>query len=217
MSFDAHDMQAALMHELKNNLGQLTMALDDLPVLGMAEYDAKVDGARLICRRSAERLQQALLVYKASQDALRPHIDAHSPLDFLRELDDAARSLGRGRLETETLMGDQVPDVWFFDRGLVEMALMNALHNALAYARARLRIEADLVDGCLAFTVRDDSPGYPENILVHGGEPSVESVKGTGLGLRFARLIAELHTNQGRKGSLRLYNDNGAVFSLLLP
>jgi signal transduction histidine kinase len=217
MSFDANDMHAALMHELKNNLGQLTMALDDLPVLGLPEHDAKVDAARLICRRSGERLQQALLVYKAARGVLRPQVDAHSPIDFLRELDDAARSLGRGRLHIDTLIGDQVPEYWFFDRALVEMALMNALHNALAYARARIQLEADLTDGCLAFTVRDDSAGYPESILAQAGEPGVESVKGTGLGLHFARLIAELHDNQGRRGSLQLRNDAGAVFSLLLP
>ncbi len=217
MSFSATDMHAALMHELKNNLGQLSMTLDGLPVLGMAEHDARVDEARLICRRSAERLQQALLVYKASQDALRPMIDAHSPVDFLRELDDNARSLARGRLEVESLLGDQVPDLWFFDRSLAEMALLNALHNALAYARTRIRLEVDMADGRLAFTVRDDSGGYPEAILACGGEQAVESIKGTGLGLHFARLIAEAHENQGRKGELRLYNDGGAVFTLLLP
>jgi signal transduction histidine kinase len=40
---------------------------------------------------------------------------------------------------------------------------------------------------------------------------------GTGLGLQFARLIAQSHDNQGRTGELRLHNDQGAVFTLLLP
>lgn len=217
MSFDAADMQAALMHELKNNLGLLSMTLDDLPVLGMPEHDAKVDSARLICRRSAERLQQALLMYKASRGLLRPMIDAHAPLDFLREMDDTARSLARGRLTVETFLGDQVPDLWFFDRSLVELALLNAVHNALAYAQASLRLEADVQDGGLLFTVRDDSRGYPESLLASDDLDSVESTKGTGLGLRFARLIADLHENQGRHGELRLFNEGGAVFQLWLP
>jgi signal transduction histidine kinase len=217
MTFDTTDMHAALMHELKNNLGLLTITLDGMPVLGITEHDTKLDEARLICQRSVERLQQALLIYKADRQSLRPVIDAHSPLDLLRELGDNASSLARNRLTVETLLGEQVPDIWFFDRGLVEMAILNAIHNALAYARSSIRIEADLLDDCLAITVRDDSSGYPVQILAYDGEQGFSGGQGTGLGLRFAQLIAELHENKGRVGSLRLYNDAGAVFSLLLP
>lgn len=217
MTFDTTDMHAAFMHELKNNLGLLTMTLDSMPLLGMAEHDTKLDEARLICQRSVERLQQALLIYKADRQTLHPVIDAYSPLDLLRELGDNAHSLARGRLDVTILMSEQVPDLWFFDRGLVEMAMLNALHNALAYARTNIRIEADMRDDYLAFTVRDDSSGYPEQILALEGEQAYSGGLGTGLGLRFARLIAELHENQGRIGKLKLHNEAGAVFSLLLP
>ena len=217
MKFDTSDMHAALMHELKNNLGQLTMTLDGMPVLGIPEHDRKLDDARLICQRSVERLQEALLIYKAADQTLHPFIDAYSPLDMLRELGDNATSLARNRLTVETLVGDQVPDLWFFDWNLVELAMLNAIHNALAYARSGIRIEADMQDGFLAFTVRDDSEGYPQQVLASAGESVASGGKGSGLGLRFARLIAELHENHGRNGTLRLYNDAGAVFSLLLP
>jgi len=217
MKFDTSDMHAALMHELKNNLGQLTMTLDGMPVLGIPEHDRKVDDARLICQRSVERLREALLVYKAADQTLRPFIDAYSPLDMLRELRDNASSLARNRLTVDTLVGDQVPDLWFFDWNLVELAMLNAIHNALAYARSGIRIEADMQEGYLAFTIRDDSEGYPQQVLASAGESVASGGKGSGLGLRFARLIAELHENQGRNGTLRLYNDGGAEFSLLLP
>ena len=217
MKFDTSDMHAALMHELKNNLGQLTMTLDGMPVLGIPEHDRKLDDARLICQRSVERLQEALLVYKAADQTLHPFIDAYSPLDMLRELGDNATSLARNRLTVETLVGDQVPDLWFFDWNLVELAMLNAIHNALAYAHSGIRIEADMQEGYLAFTIRDDSEGYPQQVLASAGESVASGGKGSGLGLRFARLIAELHENQDRNGTLRLYNDGGAVFSLLLP
>ena len=217
MTFDSTDMHAALMHELKNNLGQLAMTLDGMPWLDIPEHDTKLDEARLICQRSVERLQQALLVYKAERQALHPVIDAHSPLDLLRELGGNASSLARNRLNIETLVGEQVPDLWFFDRALVEVALLNAIHNALAYARSRIVIAADVQEGCLTFTIRDDSDGFPAQILSCCGEGAIPSGMGTGLGLRFAQMIAELHENQGRIGSLRLHNDAGAVFSMLLP
>ena len=215
--FDITDMHAALMHELKNNLGLLTMTLDGMPRLGLAEHDARVDEARLICQRSVERLQQALYIYKAAGPGLRPVIDAYSPVDLLSELGDNAASLARGRLQVEVLAGEQVPALWFFDRSLVELALLNAIHNALAYAKGLIRIEADMRDGYLALTVRDDSNGYPQQILASGGLDAGAASKGTGLGLRFARLIAELHENQGRRGQLQLANDQGAVFTVLLP
>ncbi len=217
MKFDSIDMYAALMHELKNNLGLLTITLDTIPLRGDAEHDGRLDGARLLCQRSIERLQQALLIYKASNKELHPVVDAFSPVDMLRELRDTAHSLARDRLLIDTLVGDQVPELWFFDRSLVEMAMINGIHNSLAYAQSRLRIEADMVNGCLAFSVRDDSPGYPAAILDCGSEGATCASSGTGLGLRFSQLIAEAHENQGRRGELRLFNEHGAVFQLLLP
>jgi len=217
MKLVATDMYAALIHELKNNLGLLSMTLDAIPRRGDSEHDGRLDDARLLCQLSTERLQQALLIYKAANKELHPVVDAYSPLEMLRELRDTAHSLARERLAIDTLVGDQVPELWFFDRSLVEMAMINAIHNSLAHARSAIRIEADMVDGGLAFTIRDDSSGYPEHILACGIGGAAYSSSGTGLGLRFARLIAEAHENQGRFGELRLFNENGAVFQFVLP
>lgn len=217
MKFDAKDMYAALMHEIKNNLGLLTMNLDAIPASGEADRDKRLDDARLLCQRSVERLQQALLIYKSANGELHPVVDAYSPREMLQELRDTALSLTRDRLKVETLIGDDVPVLGFFDRTLVAMALTNAVHNSLAHAQSAIRIEAEMVEGCLAFTVRDDSPGYPRHILESGAGARPFSSSGTGLGLRFARMIAEAHENDGRFGDLRLFNENGAVFRLLLP
>jgi K+-sensing histidine kinase KdpD len=110
-----------------------------------------------------------------------------------------------------------VPALWFFDRDLVEMALINAIHNSLAYARSALRIEANMMEGYLALSVHDDSAGYPEHILGSTAMNASYRSSGTGLGLQFSSLIAQSHDNQGRLGELRLHNDQGAVFCLLLP
>lgn len=216
MKLDTSALYATLMHELKNNLGLLVMTLDAIPLNGTVEHDGRLDDARLICQRGVDRLQQALLIYKAVNKELHPVLDAYSPLDILKDLRDSARSLAHDRLQVDTRVGELVPPIWFFDRSLVELALMNAIHNSLAHAKSMMRIEVDMVDGCMAFTVRDDSPGYPESALNHEAR-SVATQGGTGLGLRFAQLIAEAHENQGRTGELRLMNDRGAVFRFLLP
>lgn len=215
--FSTADFQAALMHELKNHLGLLGMTLEQVPMLGDAAHDAPLDDARLLCQGVADRLRQALWLYKAQQGPLTPDIDAYSPHDLLNALAARAKTLARGRFMVETRLDDSLPAVAFFDRDLVEMALMNAIQNSLAYARSRIVLEAWQRDGALVLAVRDDSDGYPPHVLESVAAGTPYRARGTGLGLQFSRLIAQLHENQGRRGELRLANDNGAVFQLLLP
>ncbi len=217
MKFDGTDLYAALIHELKNDLGLLSMTIDGIPRQGETEHDATVDAAQLLCQSVVDRLQQALLIYRTIDQPIRPAIDAWSPQDAVHEIRDRAAALARGRIRVEAALTPDVPEIWFFDRDLVEMALINAIHNSLAHARSTLRIEASMTDGCLALTVRDDSPGYPQHILASAAANVPCRSKGTGLGLQFSRLIAHSHDNQGRRGELRLHNDQGAVFCLLLP
>lgn len=217
MDMEGKDLYAALMHELKNNLGLLAMTIDGIPILGQPEHDRVVDEARLLCQRVVDRLQQALLVYKARNKALSPLVDAYSPRDLAHELRDTAASLARDRLCVEVRLAEDVPAIWFFDRGLVEMALINAIHNSLIYARNSIRVGMVLTDGMLEISVGDDSDGYPEHVLQAFAERRSYRSSGTGLGLQFAQLIAEAHENRGRRGELRLSNQDGALFSLRLP
>jgi K+-sensing histidine kinase KdpD len=217
MKFDGTALYAALIHELKNNLGLLSMTLDSIPLQTEPHHDGTVNDARLLCQSVIDRLQQALLIYKANNQQLQPTIDAYSPHDLLHELAEQAGALSRGRLTIATGIAEDVPAIWFFDRDLIEMALVNAIQNSLAYARSLIRIEASMVDGCLALSVRDDSNGYPEHILTSVATHTPYRATGTGLGLQFSRMIVQTHENQGRLGELRLSNEPGAVFCLLLP
>lgn len=217
MKFDGTDYYAALIHELKNNLGLLSMTIERIPQQGIQAHDEAVDTARLLCQGVVDRLQQALLMYKAGSGKFHPVIDAYSPHDLVNQVRDSAMALARGRIRVETSLDPAVPAIWFFDRDLTEMALINAIHNSLAYAQSVIRIEASLMDGCLALTVRDDSSGYPEHILASLATDMPCRAAGTGLGLQFSRMIAQSHENQGRTGELRLFNEEGAVFSLRLP
>lgn len=217
MTDDNSAFYAALIHELKNNLGLLSMTIDSIPVSGAAACDTAVDAARLQCQAVVERLQQALTIYKASQGHFSAQVDAYSVHEVLAEVGQRAGALSQGRIRIETEVDASVPPIWFFDRDLVEMALINAIHNSLVYARSLTRIEARAEAGWLALCVRDDSEGYPEHILASVAAGTPYRARGTGLGLQFARLIAQAHDNRGRRGDLYLANDGGAVFSLLLP
>ncbi|TCJ12334.1 sensor histidine kinase [Parasulfuritortus cantonensis] len=214
---DDHDLYAALLHETKNHLVLLTLTLDSIPHTRQDAHDAPLDAARLLGHKVAERLMQAMLLYKAEAGALRLNaVNAYSPEDMVAEMAQQARSLAK-HLEVVARVDADVPPIWFFDRNLLQMALMNAIHNSISYARARIEVRAALSDGMLALSVRDDSDGYPEHILELTAQGLPLQSNGTGLGIRFARLIAQAHRNEEREGELRLYNDAGAVFEMRLP
>jgi hypothetical protein len=112
MTFDGTDLYAALIHELKNDLGLLSMTIDGIPLQGEGEHDAMVDAARLLCQGVVDRLQQALQIYKAIDQPIRPAIDAWSPQDAVHEIRDRAAALARGRIPVEAVQAPErdVPD-----------------------------------------------------------------------------------------------------------
>jgi K+-sensing histidine kinase KdpD len=217
MTMESKDLYAALMHELKNNLGLLAMNIDGIPTIGQAEHDNAVDDARLLCQRVMDRLHQGLLIYKVSDQPIVPSVDAYSPRDLAKELEDTASSLSRGRLQVTMAVSDTVPEIWFFDRNLVEIALINAIHNSLDYAQGKIHIGMDMMDKCLEVSVWDDSIGFPEHVLESFANRQPYRATGTGLGLQFAQLIAQAHENQGKPGEILLSNRDGALFVLRLP
>lgn len=217
MVIDTNDLLAALLHEMKNNLGLLALSLDEMRTRPGGDHTTQLEASRLLCERVIDRLRQTLLLYKNGNDRFVLNVDAHPVRDFLRELAQTADSLASGRLIIEARQAEDAPELWFFDRNLVHMAMVSAIHNSIQYAAARIRIEAGLTEGMLRLTVRDDSPGYPPHILECVAQDRPFSTRGTGLGLTFAKLIAQAHENRGRYGRLQLDNAAGAVFSLLLP
>lgn len=217
MSFEGPDYYAALIHELKNDLGLLSMTLDSIRTNGDIEHDAPIDAARLHCQQVVDRLQQTLLVYKATRQTFHPRIDAWSPHELMGAIAARAQALSHGRFAVTLDIDAATPAIWFLDRDLVEMALMNAVQNSLRYAHAAIRLSLAVEDGALALCVHDDSAGFPEHVLASVAANAPYRATGTGLGLQFSRLIAASHDNDGRTGGLRLRNAGGAEFCLLLP
>jgi signal transduction histidine kinase len=211
------DLYAALLHEMKNNLVLMGITLDRVPHVGNSDHDLVLDEARLLCRRTSERLMQALFVYKNDLGGpLLNAVDAYSVEDFVNEMVVQAQSL-RASLRVESHLSADTPVIWFFDRNMLEMALLNALHNSVAYARECIRISARVADGMLCIAIEDDSEGYPEHIMSSVEDDLLLSTNGTGLGLRFSSLIAKAHINNGRAGRLVLENRGGAVFEIWVP
>lgn len=216
---DLHSLTAASIHELKNLLGQLTLSLDEIAQADCPGVASQVAGARFACRRISERMVEILTLYKLDGGRQAFTMDAHSPVDFVEDVAGEARSLCAGRLQVEMSCTPETAPFWFFDRELVQGALMNAIHNALQHARSRIVLQLGMDDGLLKLSVADDGPGYGQELLQADLAMPRAFTTGTGLGLYFAQAVARAHENKGRTGSIELHNapDGGAVFSLLLP
>lgn len=209
------DLIAAEVHELKNRLGHLTLDLDELAAhdTHMAEV---LRDARNTCHRVGASLVQVLTLYKSEQGGIPLNVEAHSPAEIVGELKADADSLVGAGVQIAVEV-DGAPPFWFFDRYLVGVVMATAVHNAIKFARGRVVIGARPEAGGLCLFVQDDSPGYPPEMLAQQGRRPTGSATGTGLGLYFAHLLAGAHANEGRVGTVRLENRDGAIFSLWLP
>ncbi len=212
---EMRDVIAAEVHELKNQLGQLTLSLDELstvhPVMVKDLHEP-----RHICRIVADSLVRILTMYKSESGHIRLNLEAHSPKQVLDELSTDTQSLLMRDVEI-VISHDLAPPFAFFDRYLVEIALSNALHNASRFAMNKIELGARSDANGIFFFVRDDSSGFPEHILNVQGHKPIHSETGTGLGLYFAQTIAKAHCKNGICGELRLENQDGAIFGLWLP
>jgi len=199
------DIAALTIHDVKNQLARLA---------GLAEQRGDRETVH-VAIEAAAKLTALLILDKAETGALRPNIEALAPADLVDEL------VGENRGTRDGIVVEQdcqaAPTLAFYDGPLVRMALANALNNALRYARSRILIKATEDSGDCVFTVSDDGGGYAPDVLADQGASAGVSAAGTGLGLRLAGRIAEQHENRGRRGSIKLANDGGAVFVLRLP
>ncbi len=216
---DLNALAASSIHEVKNLLGQLTLSLEEIAQIQCPGTEQQIAGARFACSRIVDRLTEMLVLYKLDGGHLHPSIAAHSPADFLEDLMLSANNLTAGRIEICIQLETTAPDFWFFDRDLIESALMNAVHNALSHARSRILLTTEQSGEYLIFRVIDDGAGYPADLLQAPLNAPRVSNQGGGLGLFFAHSVARAHQNKDRSGKVQLENttSGGAAFILYLP
>ena len=103
------------------------------------------------------------------------------------------------------------------------MFTTNVIVNALRYGTSRIAIQACITDDYLSIKIEDDGNGYPEEMLTksHSTLSNFELSQGrTGLGLFFAKLIADAHSHNDKAGIISLSNGGslgGSVFEVKIP
>jgi signal transduction histidine kinase len=196
---------ALVVHDLKNELGALEGALQQL---ALQPEVAAAAAAHRQCRLLRQRLVMYLTVYGAD-GPLRAVRDDECPAALLHAV--AARHADDA-LPVQVQADAGLPPFWHFDRRLVGMALDAALHNALHFAASTVVLGAHTEGRALVFTVDDDGPGL---------EPAAGSSPGhalaTGLGTALCRAVAQAHGAGDDAVQLATRPGGGARFSLRLP
>jgi signal transduction histidine kinase len=206
---------AGAIHDAKNGLSLLNSWLDEAR---RAAPSPAIEEARAVAARVSAQLVQLLALYRADDNSLRLAIEDHDLIDFCQEVTSEIilPPGSAARIESATEAAAAL-GAWAFDAYQVKLVLQEALRNALRHGRQRIRFALAAEPGFgLRFSVSDDGPGFPPEVLA-GAALSMDAA-GSGIGLVFSRLIAARHTTpQGRHGRVELSNDNGAVFALVLP
>lgn len=205
---------AAVIHDAKNALLALDTQLAELQ-----HRPASVDFslARATATRIAAQLAELLTLYRAQGGQLRLAIDDHDLCDFIDDLVTELGPLPAGIELTVERTAAATLGVWAFDAYLIKLALLDVLRNASRHARSRISLGLQATPtGGICFTVADDGPGFPQDILA--GVDVAAGGNGTALGLTFARLIAARHaTPAGHHGHVELANMPGATLRVFLP
>ena len=107
------------------------------------------------------------------------------------------------------------------DRDKLSKILVNLMGNAIKYAHAHIDLRLLVTDGGYEIQVNDDGPGIPNEqkqkifeAFYQLPDDKVATAVGTGIGLAFAKSLAEAH-----QGDLRLEDNigGGSSFILSLP
>jgi two-component system, OmpR family, sensor histidine kinase SenX3 len=225
--FDYSTLLANSIHEVKNSLNMLLNSVDQVLV---EHVDDESDAYHVFSqiqyegKRVNDDLVGLLAIYRIQNEQYSINIDDYPVLDFLEENLGQHETMIRHRKITKDLVCDS--DLyWFFDRDLITGVISNVINNLYKYTKNKIHVSADKEDGFLVIRIKDNGPGYPENMLiVHEDSDNEKSISfdnsNTGLGLYFSRLVAELHKNKGKCGYITTTNDGidgGGCFSLYLP
>lgn len=217
---------ASNIHDIKNLLFQLLSSLDDT-ISKASEgisHDPKnvsnLSALKYNGQRINDKLIQMLALFSMAQERYQINIAYYSVEEFIEDVVIESEPLLNARSIT---ISGEVEDglCWFFDKGIADGIITNALHNALSHAKSAIKINAYSKDDFLHIEIEDDGSGFPQTLLENAGARSLDMASGkTGLGLYFSTISAKMHVNKDKAGCISLDNGgslNGAVFSLQLP
>ncbi|VAW56158.1 hypothetical protein MNBD_GAMMA07-899 [hydrothermal vent metagenome] len=216
---------ASSVHDMKNSLSMLLGSLDEI-MMTCDSSDCpsftKFSHVRYEGNRVNNSLIQLLSLYRIENGQYSLNISENDLYESLEECFlESQGLLELKNIETELNCDDEL--LWYFDHNLIIGTLNSVINNSYKYTNNVIKLSAFIENKFLVISIEDDGDGYPESMLVdidsHSTQIDYQSGS-TGLGLYFAKIIANMHENKGRQGYITTTNDGingGGKFSIYLP
>ena len=222
---DFASVMAVAVHDMKNSLSLLLHNIEQLseviPETAPTSKQGIVD-LHYEASRMNTTLVQVLSLYRCGLNSLPLHVDESFMLDVLEELADSNATYTKQRgIKVEIDVDDELS--WYIDQDLIFLLLNDVVVNSMRYGAKLIKLAAKIENDKLHISVEDDGQGYPQSMLdMSCAEMNAVSINEgrTGLGLYFAKMIANAHKNKDQQGSIQLSNSSdrgGSVFTVILP
>jgi signal transduction histidine kinase len=216
------ELSSAISHELRTPIARLRFALEML-----AETDDPGERERLWRMMEADLdeldglIDSSLTYARFEREQPEPHLSAVEIAPWLEEQVELSRLLAR-QIDIEVDSSALPPALRVeLDRRSMPYAITNLLRNAIKYARARIRVSAQVVADQIQVHVDDDGIGIPaaERERIFSAFTRLDrsrdrSTGGYGLGLAIARLVLAQHRGTASAGDSPL---GGARLTLSWP
>jgi PAS domain S-box-containing protein len=195
---------ANMSHELRTPLNAILGFSDMLMSMGVErigparalEYvrDIHRSGAHLL-----DLINDVLDLSRIESGALPLAIQAHDPARLIDDALEIVDPIAKARHVEVTRHIDSEARV-MCDRRAMQQCLLNLLSNAIKFSEAGggISVSVTLAPRAARFTISDDGPGIPADVLANIGRPFVRSIhplvssqEGTGLGLAITRKLVE--------------------------
>ena len=218
---------ANIAHEFRT---PLTMIAGPVGQLATSEHlNTEDKGLLKVAQRSIQRMfrlvNQLMDFNKLENDTLRLYVEPVDVVSTLNNICDTFEFNVKEKGLTLNRFGMEDQLMAWTDGDKLEKIMSNLLSNALKFTPTggHIDVTLDVVDKQVRISVADTGKGIPENQLENvfkryyqlDNQTKAVVNWGTGIGLYYARRLAELH-----HGSLTASNREqatGAVFTLVLP
>jgi two-component system OmpR family sensor kinase len=207
-------------HELRTPLAILRTELELALRRGrtVEELHAALESAAEETDRLTQLAEDLLVIARSDQGKLPVRAEELPAAELLDRARDryAQRAEHAGReLRVENDDGLRL----LADRLRVDQALMNLVENAMRHGQGEVVLSAEASDGAVELHVRDEGPGFPDDLLGSAferftrGDPA-RARGGAGLGLPIVAAIAAAHGGTARA---RNRSEGGADVWISLP
>ena len=216
------ELSSAISHELRTPISRMRFALEMLTETDEREEQERLWQMMNVDLEELDNLIDSSLTYsRFEREQPEPHLTAIEFAPWLEEEVESMRILGRSlelSVDCSKLPDSQEVEL---DQKSMPYAVTNLLRNAIKYAKTKISVSTEVVNGHIRVYVDDDGIGIPEEerqrvffAFTRLDRSRDRATGGYGLGLAIVRLVLEQHGGKVTADESPL---GGARFTLEWP